>query len=303
MTPQKTPDLKPPSTLLQGDVGTGKTDSILTYIDEDIEVFVLVTEPTGVDTLVDSAIRRQRLTGVDYLSHLHWKLVRPALLSMDMLLKQADQTSKKDTAELQKTDASLCNKTKFIQYTQMLQGIANFVDDRTGQSFGDVTDWGADRAFVFDSLSGLSFAVAKHVSGTRGAMTQPEFGTCQELINNLIVTLCGLNCFFTLTCHIEWETDEVSQKIRKMASTIGRKLAPKIPVHFSDVILAKRTAEGKFRWSTEESDTTTKWRALPRSNDLEATFAPIVRAYHNRKKLLKEALTSNTNTNPNTNTN
>jgi hypothetical protein len=281
-------EVKPPSVLLQGDVGTGKTDSILSFIDEGLEVFVLVTEPTGVDTLIDSARRREKITKIDYISKLHWHLVRPARLSMDMLLKQADQTQKKDASELQKTDSAMCNKRDFIQFTEMLQSIQNFTDDRTGVSYGDVTTWGDDRVFVLDSLSGLSFAVSKHVAGTRGTMRLEEYGICQELINNLVITMCGLNCFFVLTCHLAWEVDEISQKIRKMAATIGRRLAPQLPVHFSDCVLTMRMADGKFRWSTEETDTTTKWRSLPRSNNLEASFVPVVRAYNARKLYLKE---------------
>lgn len=280
--------VKPPSAILLGDVGAGKTDSLLTYIDAGLDLFVLVTEPTGVDTLLDAARRRTAAaarTGrpCDYLSKLHYHLVKPGGLRMDTLIDQVKSVAVRDCSELQKIDAGLLRKRDFPQYIEMLQSIADFHCDRTGERFGDVTTWGDTRVFCIDSLTGLSHAVMKQVAGTRPTMTQPEYGVAQNLIQELTTVLCGLNCFFALTAHMEFEYDELAQRSSRMVSTIGRKLAPKIPVLFSECILASRK-EGKFFFATDVPGVATKWRAMPQGANLPPTFKPLVDAYNKRKE-------------------
>lgn len=286
--PRLTPtyEIKAPSSLLLGDVGTGKTHSLVTFLLEGIETFVLVTEPTGVDTLIDAVGMLEKSSGKSLMPLLHWHLVRPATLDIGLLIAQARNISACDVSALQKMDAALLNKGKFTQFMEMLKTIENFPCDRTGQSYGNVTTWNSDRAFALDSLSGLSYAVNTFVSGTRATMTQPEYGIAQTAIHSLLMTLCGLNCFFVLTAHLERELDEVTQAVLKMVSTTGKKLAPKVPVPFSEVICSKRGVD-EFYWATDLADTTTKWRALPRGSKLPATFVPLVRAYNRRVQQAK----------------
>lgn len=279
--------LKPPSFLVLGASGTGKTDCLLSFIETGLKVFVLVTEPTGTNTLIKSAQRRTQACGgkIDYLSNLHYHLVRPASMDMKMLIEMAENTTKRDTGDLQKMPSALCKKDKFPQYLLMLKAIANFRCDRTGEVFGDATDWGDDRVFVIDSLSGITYAVARHVSGLRGILTQPEYQVGQQLIMNLIMNMCGLNCFFVLTAHEEWERDELNQKQTKMVSTLGSKIAPQMPWPFSDVVKTYRNEAG-FWFSTDSADTTTKWRGMPQGNKLAPTFAPAIAAYNAQKQLV-----------------
>jgi hypothetical protein len=65
-------------------------------------------------------------------------------------------------------------------------------------------------------------------------------------------------------------------------STLGRKLAPKIPRFFSEVIRVRKDPTGKFLWSTLDTEADLKNRALASSNNLEASFVPIVDAYKRR---------------------
>lgn len=67
-----------------------------------------------------------------------------------------------------------------------------------------------------------------------------------------------------------------------MASTVGKKLAPDLPIPFSEVIRT-RCEKGAFLWSTLDDKAEVKSRALPKSNRLPADFAPIVEAYRQRK--------------------
>jgi hypothetical protein len=280
--------LKPPSALLLADIGCGKTDSLLSFIDAGKELFVLVTEPTGVETLIDGIRRRQkRNPQIDYLSRLHYKLIRPAKMSIQTLFDQAHIANSTGADDLQKMQGMALNRAAYPQYIEMLKTIANFRCDRTKQLYGDVTTWGEDRVFAIDSLSGINYAVMKNVSGNRITMTRPEYGICQTVIYDLITTLVGLDCYFVLTCHLEWEKDELTMRTKVMPSTVGVKLAPKVPINFSECIRGRREQD-KFLWSTDEPDTTVKWRALPRSNDLPPDFGQLVRAYEARKSYVEE---------------
>jgi hypothetical protein len=76
-----------------------------------------------------------------------------------------------------------------------------------------------------------------------------------------------------------------------MVSTIGAKLAPKIPPFFSEVIKTQRVMDSKggaeFTWSTLATDMDLKNRALPINAKLPADFRQIVEAYKRRKTLAK----------------
>jgi hypothetical protein len=73
-------------------------------------------------------------------------------------------------------------------------------------------------------------------------------------------------------------------------STLGRKLAPKIPRYFSEVVLATRTlksgVEPLFTWATVDLKADLKNRVLPASTSLKPDYAPVVEAYRKRLKLI-----------------
>ena len=60
--------LQPPGTLLSGPTGTGKTSAIATMVKAGIETFVVVTEPDGAASLIDSCDR----IGAP-IDKLHWR--------------------------------------------------------------------------------------------------------------------------------------------------------------------------------------------------------------------------------------
>ena len=93
------------------------------------------------------------------------------------------------------------------------------------------------------------------------------------------------NSFFVMTAHVEKELNEISGAQQVMTSTLGRKLAPKLPRFFSEVVYAKRTVSGteaKFTWSTVDVNADLKNRSLPISTSLEPNFRPVVEAYRKR---------------------
>ena len=66
-------NLQPPSALVIGQPGAGKTDALATLILAGLETFVISTEPDGIGSLLDSCARR----GVS-VDKLHWASCLPA---------------------------------------------------------------------------------------------------------------------------------------------------------------------------------------------------------------------------------
>lgn len=271
--------LQPPCSLLMGPAGAGKTTALSTYAKAGLEVFVVVTEPTGVDSLYD-AWERESLP----LDLLHYSTIPPASAGWAALKEMGQKInmmSYKDLSELK----SGIGKEQMKQYPKLLNNCENFHCDRTGKDFGDVTTWNSSRALCWDSLSGLSLIMLQHTVGFKPSPHQGEWGIAMSSLENLLLKLTSdCHCFFTLTGHIEKEPDEITNMTKIMISTLGRKLAPKIPRFFSEVIRARKTADGKFKWSTQDSEADLKNRALLSSNDLTPSFLPIVEAYHKRVK-------------------
>lgn len=269
----------PQATLIMGPTGSSKTDSLISYVEAGIELFVASTEANGVETLIRSARRR----GVD-MSKVHWAHCRPTNMDVAAMIRSADQLNNKSVSDMQKIDnPGILEKKKYRTFIRLLENIQNFRCDRTGRTYGDVTEWGDDRAFVIDSLTGVNLMMTQLQVGNRGTLTLPDYNVCQLTLENLIVTLCSARCFFTLTAHIEMEKDQISGKIKVMASTVGQKLAPKVPIHFSEVIRARREG-GKFFWSTEDAEAELKARSLPWSDKITPSFVQIVEAYRSDKK-------------------
>ncbi len=278
--------ITPPAIMLLGDTGSGKTYAIISALKAGLEVFVLVTENTGVETLIDACKKEE----VD-MTNLHWKRCTPTQQPWSVMKAQAKLTNNNNVGELQKLEAGL-ERFKYPAFINLITACEDFVCDRTKEHFGDVMTWDEKRLLVLDSMSGLNEIVSSHITGHRITMTQPEFGVVQNHIYNLTNTLCSLNCFFMVTGHLESEVDEVRGTSRFMVSTVGRKLAPKLPRMFSEVILA-REENGKYFWSTMDSKVATKSRALPKSSSLSPDFGQVVTIYQQRKEeAAKELITT-----------
>jgi AAA domain len=272
--------IQAPHCLLMGPAGSGKTTSIATFAKRGIECFVVVTEPTGVDSLLD-VWEREKLD----INLLHFAVVPPASPGWGALKDlgvRINAMSYKDLSELK----SGIGKEKMKQYPMLLDNLENFQDDRTGKTYGDVTSWGGDRALVLDSLSGASLIVMQHTVGFKPSPHQGEWGIAMSSLENLLLKLSSdCQCFFVVTAHIEREPDEITGVTKIGVSTLGRKLAPKIPRFFSEVIRARKDAAGKFLWATMDSEADLKNRALPSGNNLAQDFGPIIDAYRRRAQI------------------
>jgi hypothetical protein len=275
--------IQPPAVLLEGASGSGKTSALTTFAKKGIETFVLCTEPGGAESLVDWAQK----TSVP-LDKLHWTTVLPATQGWSGLQDMVTRISAMDFEALSKIKSGIGKEHTRPAAMKLLETIQNFRCDRTGESYGDVTTWGADRAFCLDSLSGLSIIAWALTVGHKPTAHMGEWNIAMNFISDILMKLTSdRKCFFVLTAHVEKEMNEITGVTQIMASTLGRKLAPKIPRFFSEVVYAQRSkTDPKFRWSTIDDSADLKNRALPVSDKLPPDFGPVVDAYHNRLKAM-----------------
>ena len=114
------------------------------------------------------------------------------------------------------------------------------------------------------------------VVGAKPTRSEGEWGVAMGNLERLIMKLCNdTHCTFVLIAHIEREKDEISGSMQTMVSTLGRKLAPKIPQMFSDVIRVKREGT-EFNWSTTEANEFLAARNVNLHDKLPPSFVPLI---------------------------
>lgn len=289
--------MQPPATLLLGAPGSGKTDASTTYIEAGIETFVIITEPGGVESLLDSASRRK----LD-VAKLHWATALPAAAGWSALNDMVKTIGAYGYEDIQKIKSGVGKTETRVPAMKLLTTLGNFICERTGQSFGDTSTWRDDRALVFDSLSGLNLMAMALTIGYKPAAHQGEWGVAMNFVEQLILKMTSdRSCFFSMTAHVEREMNEITGVNQIMTSTLGKKLAPKIPRFFSEVVYAKRAiSDGKasFTWSTVDSSADLKNRSLPISTSLTPSYVPIVDAYRRRANLASGSVAAATDTSP-----
>lgn len=273
--------VKPPSTLLFGPPGSGKTDSIGSAVEAGLELFFFGIEANATDTLLDSCRRRK----VD-MSRVHYRYIPPANPDLDTLLDMAGKIGRMSYEDLSNIKSGI-GKDKTQQCLVLLQSFKNFVDDKDGQSYGSIFDLKDDAIVALDSMSGLNDMCFLQTVGYKPAPAQGEWGVAMHLEMSIIKLLCSsLNCFLAVTAHADKETNEVTGARTITSSALGQKNAQKIMRPFSEIVYTKRGRDGKsFRWSTWEDGLTIdlKSRALPISSDIQPTFKTLVEAHQRRK--------------------
>lgn len=253
------------NTMLCGGTGSGKTHAIRTLVDAGLEVFVLFTEP-GMEVLADVPSDK-----------LHWCYIPPASPDFSDMIASAEKINKLSFEALTKLPD--INKSKYQEFIKVLNALSNFKCDRTGQSYGAVDEWDQSRVLVVDSLTGLSLMAMNLVTGSKPVKSMADWGVAIDNLERLITKLCvDTKCHFVLIAHLERETDELTGGTSLMASTLGRKLAPKLPRYFSDVIHVVRRAD-KFAWSTASSNVDLKARNLPIADNLLPSFVPLIASW------------------------
>lgn len=259
-----------PKILLVGATGSGKTHSIRTLIDAGLEVFVVFTEP-GMEVLSDISSDK-----------LHWHYIPPAgpdWASMIDSARKINTLSFKSLAEMPDI-----NKRNYTEFLQLLTVLSDFEDQRTGKRYGPVDSFepGA-KALVLDSLSGLNVMAMNLVAGSKPVKSMADWGVAMDNLERLITKLTtDVPCTVVITAHLERETDETTGGITLMASTLGRKLAPRLPRFFSDVIHCYREGT-KFFWSTASFNVDLKARNVPIADKLPPSFQPLLAQWKQRQ--------------------
>ena len=276
--------LQPPAALVMGQPGAGKTDALATLLEAGLKTFVISTEPDGVSSLLDSCARRK--IPID---NLHWASCLPATPGWSALNDMVNTIGTMGFEDIQKIKSGVGKTDTRQPAMKLLNTLSNFKCERTGVAFGDVTKFDDTMALVLDSLSGLGLIAWMLTLGYKPAAHQGEWGVAMNFVEQLLLKITSdRRAFFVMNCHIEKELNEISGVQQIMVSTLGRKLAPKIPRFFSEVVYAKRLMkDGKaiFTWSTMDTTADLKNRSLPVASDLAQDFKPIVEAYRKRKTL------------------
>lgn len=253
-------------TLLIGATGTGKTYCARTFLKAGITPFILTTEP-GIESSLGDLPPDQ----------CHWHYVAPAQVGWNDLFDSAKRINQLSYDALTKSAPS--DKQKYGQFLDVLTSCNKFVCDRTGEDFGDVATWGADRALIVDSLSGLNIMAMDLVVGSKPTKGMQDWMVAMDNLERFVNTLVmNTKCFFVLTAHPEREKDEITGGVQIMASTLGRKVAPRLPRYFDDVVYTQREGE-KFTWSTAAVNVDLKARNLPIKDHLTPSFEQVVEAW------------------------
>lgn len=263
--------------LIEGPTGTGKTHVIGTLVEYNpqLEVFFLALE-SGMESLIGYFTDR----GKPVPPNLHWHLLGQPEGGFAALAKGAEVIGASTQESLYKLQDF--ERHKKNNYFKMLSVLSNFVDQRTGQSFGPVDSWGPNRAIVIDGLTGMGNFALGMVVGNKPVRSQADWGIAQDQVEKTLRILTdGCRCHFVLLSHVEREVDQVMGGIKVTVSSLGRALPPKIPPMFSDVILAVRNGT-VWTWSTANALCDLKTRNLPVAENIPPDFKQIMSKWESR---------------------
>lgn len=276
--------LQPPSCLVVGAPGSGKTYSIATQLLAGLRVFCIITEPDGAASLLDAVAALKAP-----IDKLHWATALPASMGWSGIEDMIQKINTMDQKGL--SDVRDMGKANFRNAAMgFLNCLRDFTCERTNVAWGDFTTWDETCALNIDSLSGWNEIAWGATVGYKPTANPGEWGIAQKFISSLLLKINNdRQCYFNLFAHMEKEMDDMTGVKRVMVSTIGAKLAPQVPKYFSEVIKAQRVLDNKggasFTWSTLDATMDLKNRALPIGAVLKPDFRQVVEAHERRKKL------------------
>jgi hypothetical protein len=264
--------------MLMGPSGTGKTFSLHTLVETNLEVFCMFLEP-GLETLIGVYADK----GMPIPKNLHWHYLQPKSQGFKGLKDTAEMIGKFDLSALGKmkdNQRSLNN-----QMTEMYTVLSDFQDQHTGTKFGPVDTWTNGCVLAFDSLSALVRIAFDMQVGTKPVRDVSDWGIVQQVLMSFIHKVTsGCNCHVVIIAHVERETDLVMGGNKITVSVPGKAIAATILQPFSDVILAVREG-ANFTWDTSNSQADVKTRNLPIASKQPADFGPIYERWKARALL------------------
>jgi hypothetical protein len=239
-----------PKILLMGPGGTGKTYALRTLVNAGITPFIVSLDPQGLESVSD--IPKDKL---------HWHSITAKNKTWTSMLAEADKLGGLTYDGI--TKSFDVNKSSQTRYRQVLETLAKFKCDRTGEDFGMVDAWPTSRAIVIDHFSELCQAGKEWAVGEKLILHEGEWQVAQNNVENLIRQMYQvIHCWVIVLAHIDREVDLVNGGSTKTVHALGKKLAPKLNPLFSDVVLTVR--QGKdFFWDSAATDTDLKTRNFP----------------------------------------
>lgn len=267
----KVPGLK---LLLEGEPGTGKTYSTRTLPACGLKSRLIFLDASQVS--VESL-------PMDGPTDLQWKHIKPPQTAWSDLQDMFTSVHNLSNKALQSPDSSAIALRSQTQMLELLTVCNKYISDRNGKDYGDILTWGTDTVLVIDGLSKLTNYALRMSVGLKPILTIVDWGVVQNVVRNFLQPLVdNLWCHFVLISHIDREIDEIKGGTRKVPATAGRKLGPRIPELFDDVIMAYRTGN-KFLWRTYgDDDAMTKGRSVGLINDVPADYKIVLDAWKAR---------------------
>lgn len=257
------PTTNGPNILLLGPPGSGKTFSLRTLIEAGIEIRANFTEP-----------RWAPLRDISCAAGFHLRYNPPTPSTWGPMIDRVESAMKISWGALvERTDPQ---RNEYTGWERFIRSHKQYICDRCGQDFGDVTTWDRNVALVHDSLSGMNDMVKNLIVGGAFAISLPKMGAAMETEHQLIKACAyGTKCFYILIAHVQKSTNELTGARAIVANALGSKLGPIIPKDFDDVVLARR--EGRnFFWSNMAEDIDLKPTYLPIGDRLTPSFVPLV---------------------------
>lgn len=278
--------------LIEGPTGTGKTFSLGTLVDTGIHVHYLAFE-SGTESLRGYYLDEYLLNGAKnprfgkgLPPNLHITTIKAASASWKEMADAAKLVNTLSYESLKK--ASDPNRSKYDQFEKFLRAFNDVTDD-DGVKYGSVDEWGTDRALVIDGMTGLGNSAMASVIGGKVDKDQKDWGLAQNLTENTVRRLCdNCRCHFVLLAHVDREADPLGGASKITISTLGAKLAPKIPAMFSDVAMSVRLGK-EFFWDTENPLADLKVRNLPISAKIKPDFGQIIERWKARGGVIASA--------------
>jgi hypothetical protein len=135
-------------------------------------------------------------------------------------------------------------------------GYTNFVTDmgawkEEGQRTEGIYAWKETDIFIIDSLTFLGNMIMNNtlqLAGRAGQKPQiQDFGTAMDAQEAILETLYNpaVRCNVIVTSHIQYQGDEANASQQKgVPSAIGKKLAPKVPRYFNNVVQVVKSGSG-----------------------------------------------------------
>lgn len=273
--------LNPPSTALIGPAGTGKTSALVTCLEAGYSLRMIATEHSAPNRVINEISRRNLPASL--LDNFEWQFITPSPTSWDSLSESARIVNTSSLEDIAKMRTGIA-RSDGGQWIKLLNACKNFKSDKNGKEFGDVTEWDDKTVFAIDGLSGVNDMSRNLTVGLKPNPSPGEWGVMQGNILTLIKKLAAdCKCFFVLIAHVEREQDPITGLNNITFSTLGAKLAPKLPPLFTNVVLAVRE-KSTFTWSTASTGVDVKAGDLPILDNQLPSFLPILSSYQSRKK-------------------